>query len=107
MVLKADAGEIEITAGKVIVHADSGDVSIEASGTILLGGTAATEAVIKGDTLYNALDSLVSILKTASLQTWGPGPIPIPCGPNPLNAGILAPVEALLGQIRSAKVKTA
>ena len=107
VVLKADGSEIEISAGKIIVRADAGDVSVEASGTILIGGSAALEALIKGDTLYNALTALVNIIKTAPLQTWGPGPVPIPCGPNPLNAGILAPVEALLGQIRSAKAKTA
>jgi Type VI secretion system/phage-baseplate injector OB domain len=106
VVLKPDTSEVLVEAGTVVVRATAGDASVEASGTILLGGAAATEAVAKGDVLYTALTSLVTILKTASLQTWGPG-TPIPCGPNPANPGLLAPVEALLEQLRSTKTRTA
>jgi Type VI secretion system/phage-baseplate injector OB domain len=106
VVLKPDTSEVLVEAGTVIVKATSGDASVEASGTILLGGAAATESLAKGDVLYSTLTTLITILKTASLQTWGPG-TPIPCAPNPANAALLAPVEALLEQIRSTKGKTA
>jgi hypothetical protein len=106
VVLKPDTSEVLVEAGTVVVKATAGDTSVEASGTIRLGGAAATESLPKGDVLYSALTALVTILKTASIQTWGPG-TPIPCAPNPANAALLAPVEAFLEQLRSTKARTA
>ena len=106
VVLKPDTSEVLVEADTVVVKATAGDASVEASGIIRLGGAAATESLAKGDVLHSALSALVNILKTASLQTWGPG-TPIPCGPNPANAGLLAPVETLLAQLRSTKARTA
>ena len=106
VVLKPDTSEVLVEAGTVVVKATSGDASVEASGIIRLGGAAATESLAKGDVLHSALTALIAILKTASLQTWGPG-TPIPCGPNPANAALLAPIEALLEQLRSTKARTA
>ena len=106
VVLKPDTNEVLVEADTVVVKATTGDASVEASGVIRLGGAAATESLAKGDVLHAALTTLVNILKTASLQTWGPG-TPIPCGPNPTNPATLAPVETLLAQLRSTKARTA
>ena len=93
-----EGGDILFSSNNNVGISAVKEVVIE-SPTTMIGGTAATEPIVLGDTLESKINDILTIIETGLLAPTGP----VVVGPG---AGLLASVKSTLSTIKSPQNKT-